>query len=1126
MSCIDSAMSWQEAADYAETLVLGGYDDWRLPTAKELFSLSDFSQGWPYLDTEYFDLVGATGVAPPEGTDGAPTDVPPPADGAPPPDETGDGTVSKDEQYWASYYVGTTHGGQASAFGVNAATGHIKAYPAEVSGQFGNYVRVVRGDVYGENNFVDNGDGTVTDLATGLMWQQADSGVGMDWEDALDYAEDLELAGYDDWFLPDIKQLQSIIDYTQSPSAVNVEDVGPAIDTDYFQITGLPDGTTNTDGDYPYFWSSTSAYFGVDNPEYYYAWYVAFGTAVDDAGDDSHGAGGVRYDTKVEGGPDGEGGERIYNFVRAVRYVGDDIATNDVPTAEAGEPYSGQVGDTITLDASGSIDTDGTITLYEWDLDNDGLYDDATGVTADFSTPTAGTYTVGLRVTDDDGAIDTDVATVTVIALSYVAPIADAGGPYSGAVGDAITLSGAASTDPDGSIMAYAWDLDVDGLFDDATGVTATFGAAAPGILAVSLRVTDDDGATDIDTTTITVADVPNLAPTADAGGPYAATVGEIITISAAASTDADGEIVAYAWDLDNDGRHNDATAMTVTFDATTAGTFTVGLRVTDDDWAADDAVATINVSANDTPSLSPVDDVTLSGLDLTTSDIEYLVEPAHDGYLTLLSAADELQWRLFDPGTMDEITPMIADEEGRVDYQVAGDETYLLRLTGQATDFDLRLVNLVNESNENVNVYGTDGEDSFAIQCTSCQITINGVAYDFDESVVSSVQFDGADGADRVHVTGTAHSERIDLSPGSGSLSGDAIEVAFVNTENTHVDGGGGVDGAFLVDSDGDDTVVANALGMIMTGETLDGVAHSNSVSNVAYAHAYAKTGGTDRAELNGTAGKYDCFKGYVDPADPNGQYGKLWTNSVLLRAKFFEEIVAQGNEGDSDKAVFVSTADADQFEAGPDAATLTNSHVQYVANDFADMRAYALGNHATLVLAESEGNDKMWLLSHKAVATGTDYRVLARSFDHVIADATIYDGDRDEVRLYDSPEDDTLTVTLDEARLTGGVDFTARGFRKVKTYSLYSGDTDVATIAGGPGDDSLTAHSNSNGVLSTEDYIDLLASTPEGIALLRAVAFSDVTVDSGDGDDTADTPDDLSALDYVLRMEGQWDE
>ncbi len=61
-------------------------------------------------------------------------------------------------------------------------------------------------------SYVDNGDGTVTDLNTGLMWQQTYSGK-MTWDDALAEAETFSLAGYDDWLLPTIKELYSLIDF-------------------------------------------------------------------------------------------------------------------------------------------------------------------------------------------------------------------------------------------------------------------------------------------------------------------------------------------------------------------------------------------------------------------------------------------------------------------------------------------------------------------------------------------------------------------------------------------------------------------------------------------------------------------------------------------------------------------------------------------------------------------------------------------------------------------------------------------------------------------------------------------------------------------------------------------------
>ena len=333
---ISETMSWEEAIEYCENLELAGYDDWRIPTAKELFGISDFEVGWPFIDTDYFEFPeassmgggesgGPQGGGPqgngeategkemppqdgqPEGADKAAgeslNDNPPPMDADADSDE-----ISKAQgQFWSAnfYYVGTTHGGADTAFGVNHATGHIKGYPSDVSGQMGKYVRAVRGEETAINAFIDNEDGTVTDEATGLMWMEADAGYAMEWDDALEYAENLEYAGYNDWRLPNIKELQSIVDYTGSY---------PAIDPEYFTNTELEENENY------YFWSSTSAYFSKELPDNGYAWYVAFGKAIGDDGEDSHGAGAVRFSPKyLESEFVGEGGDNILNSVRLVR---------------------------------------------------------------------------------------------------------------------------------------------------------------------------------------------------------------------------------------------------------------------------------------------------------------------------------------------------------------------------------------------------------------------------------------------------------------------------------------------------------------------------------------------------------------------------------------------------------------------------------------------------------------------------------------------------------------------------------------------------------------------------------------------------------------------------------------
>jgi hypothetical protein len=91
----------------------------------------------------------------------------------------------------------------------------------------------VRGEenVFGVNEYVDNGDGTISDKATSLMWTAEDAEAGMDWPNALAYVVDKNsetYLGHSDWRLPNPKELQSLVEYGQ--------DTIPAIDTDYFTL--------------------------------------------------------------------------------------------------------------------------------------------------------------------------------------------------------------------------------------------------------------------------------------------------------------------------------------------------------------------------------------------------------------------------------------------------------------------------------------------------------------------------------------------------------------------------------------------------------------------------------------------------------------------------------------------------------------------------------------------------------------------------------------------------------------------------------------------------------------------------------------------------------------------------
>jgi len=187
-------------------------------------------------------------------------------------------------------------------------------------------------------------------------------------------------------------------------------------------------------------------------------------------------------------------------------YVGDcdggGGGSNAAPTASFTTDISNpEPGENVSFDGSGSSDSDGSISSYSWDF-GDGST--ATGSTASHSYSSSGDYTVTLTVTDDDGATGSASQTVSVSSgSSNSAPTASfTVSPSSPTTGESTTFDAADSSDADGSIASYSWDL---GDGTSASGQSVTHSYSSTGDYTVSLTVTDDDGATDSNSTTVTV---------------------------------------------------------------------------------------------------------------------------------------------------------------------------------------------------------------------------------------------------------------------------------------------------------------------------------------------------------------------------------------------------------------------------------------------------------------------------------------------------------------------------------------------------------------------------------------------------------------------------------------------
>jgi PKD repeat protein len=157
-------------------------------------------------------------------------------------------------------------------------------------------------------------------------------------------------------------------------------------------------------------------------------------------------------------------------------------------------PSAPKVGEMVAF-TSTSTDPENDIEDQEWDLDGDGAYDDAHGPTARRSFGTAGSHTVGLRVTDKGGQTATASAPVTVMGTSLASPPAASFtfAPANPVVGQSVAFTSTA-TDTDGNVANVIWDLDNDGQLDDATGPTAAWTFSAAGTHTVTMQATDDGG--------------------------------------------------------------------------------------------------------------------------------------------------------------------------------------------------------------------------------------------------------------------------------------------------------------------------------------------------------------------------------------------------------------------------------------------------------------------------------------------------------------------------------------------------------------------------------------------------------------------------------------------------------
>ena len=258
----------------------------------------------------------------------------------------------------------------------------------------------------------------------------------------------------------------------------------------------------------------------------------------------------------------------------------DGIDDNARPIADAGLGQSTFVGESITLDASGSIDRDGDFLTFTWlltrPIDSIAELSDSMVINPTFEIDVPGNYIDQLVV--NDGFFNSTVDSVTITTGNSV-PVADAGPDQTAFVNDTVTLDGSGSTDVDGDLLTFDWFLTPpmgsNAVLDDPTQMNPMFTIDFPGDYVAELIVNDGEEDSDPDTVTITTE---NSTPVADAGPDQTAFVNDIVTLDGSASNDVDGDLLTFAWSLavpaNSTATLNDPTSVTPFFTVDVQGDY------------------------------------------------------------------------------------------------------------------------------------------------------------------------------------------------------------------------------------------------------------------------------------------------------------------------------------------------------------------------------------------------------------------------------------------------------------------------------------------------------------------------------------------------------------------------
>ena len=492
------------------------------------------------------------------------------------------------------------------------------------------------------------------------------------------------------------------------------------------------------------------------------------------------------------------------------------------------------------------------------------------------------------------------------------------------------------------------------------------------------------------------------------------------ITLSTADDMQAD-------WRLANGGGYVDASGLVFTFDVVAGQRYTFDLGTN----AAIGHYELTASLASAMPDWGTIELATMADQVVGAGHDSFAFHAARDGYFTVEALAGAvtagISFDLFDAAGRLLGSSAAASTGLRLDAIVSAGQSLVLRVQGSSSDVDFRLTNLLACSGNSLTVFGTTGDDTFsAVAGSQHQLAINGVTYEFDAATISSVNFVGQGGNDRVSFTTTGTGNTATLRVGLVELVGAGYRFAATDVAKIEVNSVGGAgDRAVLYDSAGADTLVATPDSARLTGAGFDNASFDNYVSGFRVVQAFA-SGGGDIARLYDSAGS--------DLLEMRSASARLTGVGYDSLATGFASVVAYSSAG-LDQASFYAAAAGDAFSAWSDRAELTAGGSLRQAIGFSRVVAFAGGATNVATLYGSAGNDALNARPDTVQLRGAGFETTVRGFALVQVSGG---GGQDEANLYGGAGRNLFVASPQGVRYSGAdFKYAVRDFRTVRAFA-----------------------------------------------------------------------------------------